>query len=97
MHTLNPQVAAGVLLSLFAGCAAAQQTYRLTELSVTGEPGLPWAISAAGHVTGSHDAPDENHPQAFLWDGTTIRDLGTLGGDASGGSAVNRSGHVLLT
>ncbi len=31
---------------------------------------------------------------AFLWDGTTLQDLGTLGGTFSQGNAINASGQV---
>jgi probable HAF family extracellular repeat protein len=42
------------------------------------------------------DVPFEAR-HAFLWDGTTLQDLGTLGGTFSGGSAINASGQVTGT
>lgn len=56
------------------------------------------AINARGWVTGSSvynprsDSFDARH--AFLWDGTTNWDLGTLGGRDSRGHAVNDRGWV---
>ena len=54
-----------------------------------------FAINDSGHVTGYfvRDAPN-NH--AFLWDGSTMQDLGALGGPSfySFGLAINDSGQV---
>ncbi|HXX61827.1 MAG TPA: hypothetical protein VEI48_11145, partial [Candidatus Sulfotelmatobacter sp.] len=61
--------------------------YRLTDLglSVT-----PFAINAAGEVTGSGADGD-----AFRWDGSTFTNLGVrTPGDVSDGSAINASGEV---
>jgi probable HAF family extracellular repeat protein len=51
-------------------------------------------------VTGSSDTTDVpfESRHAFLWDGTTMRDLGTLEGfSSSGGAAINASGQVAGT
>jgi probable HAF family extracellular repeat protein len=51
------------------------------------------AINAGGQVVGGADtASGETH--AFLYDGTSMRDLGTLGGKGSVAYAVNARGHV---
>jgi probable HAF family extracellular repeat protein len=60
-----------------------------------GNFGRAHAINASGNVTGigSIDMDTgENH--TFLWDGTSTRDLGTLGGTQSSGNGINASGHV---
>jgi probable HAF family extracellular repeat protein len=94
MRNVSGDLAACLLLSLCADWAAAQQTYLLTELTDDGESSLAWAINASGQVTGVHHSPDDTHQHAFLWDGTLVRDLGTLGGDWSSGVAINRRGQV---
>ena len=38
--------------------------------------------------------PDDATYHAFLWDGTKMRDLGTLGGSTSSGIDINDSGQV---
>ena len=52
------------------------------------------AINDSGQVTGFADTAAEGVAHAFLWDGTTVRDLGTLGGSESQGVAINASGQV---
>jgi probable HAF family extracellular repeat protein len=47
----------------------------------------------SGQVTGYSNATDGND-HAFLWDGTTMLDLGTLGSSQSYGEAINDSGQV---
>jgi probable HAF family extracellular repeat protein len=50
-------------------------------------------LNDAGQVTGSADtASGSSH--AFLWSGSTMRDLGTLGGAGSSGFAINALGQV---
>jgi probable HAF family extracellular repeat protein len=61
------------------------------------------AINNAGKVAGnSTTASGTNCPNlpvvgchAFLWDGTTMIDLGSLGGDFSNATAINPVGHVV--
>jgi probable HAF family extracellular repeat protein len=48
----------------------------------------PWAINDAGHVVG-------RAPQAFLFDGVTKRNLGTLGGGNSLAFAINNADQVV--
>ena len=51
------------------------------------------AINDSGYITGaSATAGSEVH--AFLFDGTTMKDLGTFGGKLSEGKAINKSGQV---
>ena len=53
-------------------------------------------INNAGQVTGYADVAGNAASHAFLWDGTTLRDLGTPGDDFtnSRGEALNASGQV---
>jgi probable HAF family extracellular repeat protein len=44
-------------------------------------------------VTGFADTAD-GAEHAFLWDGTTLQDLGALGGPFSQGLAINDAGQV---
>ena len=44
-------------------------------------------------MTGSSNTAD-GATHAFLWDGTRMQDLGTLGGTSSVGHAINDSGQV---
>jgi probable HAF family extracellular repeat protein len=53
-------------------------------------------MNASGQVTGRASTADPTAGEfhAFLWDGTTLRDLGTLGGESSLGLAINAAGQV---
>lgn len=66
----------------------------LTDLSPTAWNAQGWGINSAGLVAGdlapSHFAA--NH--AVIWNGSTVQDLGTLGGYNSYGRAINDAGDV---
>jgi probable HAF family extracellular repeat protein len=94
------------MLTLAWGWACAQTIYRLTDLgTLSGGPGSSGsAINASGQVTGLAfmiDSAGLRASHAFLWDGSTMRDLGTLGEGKcefercdSAGYAINDSGQV---
>ena len=84
-----------VALALASGSALAI-SFRLTELTLGGEFSRGNAINASGQVAGdSFTTTSGFSPHAFLWDGTRMVDLGTLGtGANSGSTALNDSGQV---
>ena len=84
--------ALGVAVGLALGSASAT-TYRLADLgTLGGAESFGGALNASGQVTGGAATGDGGF-HAFLWDGTTMQDLGTLGGTSSG-SDINDSGQV---
>ena len=79
--------------------AIAAPLYAITPIGTPGSVGT--GINASGEITGyfytaGHsgfgEAPGITH--AFLWNGTSTQDLGTLGGRSSAGYAINASGQV---
>ena len=67
----------------------------LTPLSLGGNQSAATAINASGRVAGSGTLPGSQIHHAFAWDGSTIQDLGTLGGDGnSSAGAINGRGHI---
>ena len=87
----------GVALALASGSALAI-SFRITDLGTLGGTGtLGVAMNASGQVTGG-SATADGAGHAFLWDGTRMRDLGTLGGLVRGrysnSTAINASGQV---
>jgi len=81
--------ALGVALALASGSSSAT-TFQLTDIG----PSLGVAINASGQVTGFAGTAGNGPVHAFLWDGTRMRDLGTLGGTDSLASAINTAGQV---
>jgi probable HAF family extracellular repeat protein len=88
----------GVVLACTGGWASAQTLYRITAIDTVGAPGgsRASAMNDAGQVTGTIDF-DDLVAHAFLWDGTRLTDLGTLGRSGSLGNAINALGQVAGT
>jgi probable HAF family extracellular repeat protein len=75
---------------------ALAQTYTVLDLGVLprGSYSIATGINASGQVTGSSDIGTRDS-HAFLFSNGTMQDLGTLGGKASRGIAINAAGQVL--
>ena len=76
-------------------------SFRITDLGTLGGTfSEGFDINDSGQVTGRAFIAGDAEVHAFLWDGTTMVDLGTLGGTdvpggtASQGVAINASGQV---
>jgi probable HAF family extracellular repeat protein len=83
----------GVALALLSGSALAI-SFRITDLgTLGGTTSHGDAMNASGQVTGFSTTAGDAVGHAFLWDGTTMVDLGTLG-TRSDGVAINASGQV---
>jgi probable HAF family extracellular repeat protein len=67
--------------------------YIMHDISALGEDSVGYAINSSGHITGSASTTDYDY-YAFIYDGNTIIDLGTLGGSNSSGRDINDSGQV---
>jgi uncharacterized delta-60 repeat protein len=52
-------------------------------------------INASGNVVGHSNSSSSTQFRAFIWNGSTKTDLGTLGGDYSNAWAVNDNGQVV--
>ncbi len=85
---------AGLLVATIAGAVGSPAGYRVVDLG-----GLPGGSGAFGITTGGLAAGYEmvgpSQPHAVLFSGGAVRDLGTLGGDASLANAVGTGGQVV--
>jgi len=57
--------------------------------------GSAFGINAKGHATGSFEKPDGTSEHPFLYNGTSLRDLGTLGGALASGNAISSADEVV--
>lgn len=74
----------------------AATSYQVTEIpTLGGWYTEPRKVNNAGEVTGFSYVAATSHAHAFLYRNGTIRDLGTLGGEASYGHDINDSGDVV--
>jgi len=83
-------VSLAVLSGAFAGVAAAQSSYTVTDVgTLSGSNSAKVAdINRSGQIVGT----SANH--AFLWSNGVMTDLGTLGGSVSMAYSINDSGAV---
>jgi len=93
----------GMILMRGLGGTLGDRGYRwidgvLTEIGHLGEPGLTWsvAINSRGAVAGHASVAAFTPAHAFLWDGSSMTDLGGLnGGRASYGLGLNDQNVVV--
>ncbi len=81
-----------------AAAGFSQVRYRVTDLAaVLGQSGViePRAINNLGHVVGDYSANGEGTQHAFLYDGVTVADLGTLGGPGAVAYGLNDSDQIV--
>jgi probable HAF family extracellular repeat protein len=94
LHSARRMAALGLFAAF--GTVQAATAYTVTQITPNGTASYystAYAVNEIGQVTGS--APFDGHTHAFLYDGTTVRDLGTLGGNNySYGAAINSSGQI---
>src|SRR5580698_4548841 len=87
----------GAVVSMGASQRAGAQSYTAVNLgSLGGRNTIGYAINASGQVAGSGDVAG-GYYHAFMSDGSSLTDLGTLAGTVdsnSNGSAINASGQV---
>ena len=92
MGDLCKQIVSFVALcGAFAGAAAAQSNYTVTDLgTLSGSNSVKVSdINKSGQIVGT----SANH--AFLWSNGVMTDLGTLGGSVSMAYSINDSGVVV--
>lgn len=77
---------------LSPAASAAPPVYRITDIGMLdGATRMGAAdMNESGQVTGYASGIN----RAYLWDGTSLINLGTLGGSESGGNAINNAGQV---
>jgi probable HAF family extracellular repeat protein len=81
------------LLVLARFASAAGPTYTIKDLGALGGTPNAMGINKYGQVTGTYKL-NTGYPRAFFWDGTSIRDIGDLGGGVSNGQGINSAGHI---
>ncbi|MGV3655941.1 MAG: PKD domain-containing protein [Noviherbaspirillum sp.] len=87
--------ASGALASRQLAAATIDNRYQVTNLSLEGSSKgfvTPKGINATGQVAGYIMV--EGKKRAFMFDGSSMRDLGTLGGENSEAVAINDAGQV---
>lgn len=71
-------------------------SYRIIDLgTLGGSQSVAWAINAGGQASGDSFVSETARRHAFLYDGSTMHDLSTLGAASSWGHGINNSGQVV--
>lgn len=98
MRRWNLLATLGCVLALASGLAQAQTTYRLTDIgSFGGGVTYGTALNDSGQVTGGSEFPDTGERHAFLWNGTSMVDLGPTGSYYGEGADINNAGQVAFS
>jgi probable HAF family extracellular repeat protein len=79
---------------IFSFSSAYAVTYSVVDLGTPGIISYGYGINDSGMVTGISYPSGGGQTHAFVHDGTTMKDLGTLGGGSSYSYDINNSGKV---
>jgi probable HAF family extracellular repeat protein len=97
MRRFSVASAAVVLLSIVVGNVYGEVRYTVTELGTFGGSYIrstAYDINDSGQIVGICSTADNTH-HAFLYSGSTMTDLGTLGGKKSMAYSINNSGQIV--
>jgi len=85
-----------VLLTAASSLCAAQTSYTITDLGALSSNGysVARALNATAEVTGAAGSNNSNTSEVFFYSGSTMTNLGTLGGPSGIGNGINSSGQV---
>jgi probable HAF family extracellular repeat protein len=104
MHDLGPGEAFGInnkgyaTGTVISGATSQAFLYDPTTHALSGfgpNGGVGHSINDLGQIAGTAQMAGDSALHAFIYDGTTMRDLGTLGGLSSDGLGINDAGHVV--
>jgi probable HAF family extracellular repeat protein len=89
---MNLLLMGGLLLTAEPYAEAAGPTFTIQDIGPLGGQPNAMGINKVGQVAGSFHL--DSTSRAFFWNGTTMRDIGDLGGGQSSGYGINSAGHI---